>query len=160
MTSTIITPAAGDTHAIEREAYRAYLTAQLLKFGFADELADCANHVHHGVQNATPPKEIWYAMLPTVRVLERIREYFGPTSITSGYRSAPYNATYSANGAVKDSMHVRNLAIDFKCRDAQPRTVASFARDLRMQGLFTGGVGVYKSWVHIDTRGTVADWNG
>lgn len=143
-----------------REAYRVWLRAQGLRFGFADELADCANHKNKGITNDTPPDEKWAAMLPTVRVLERVREQFGATTITSGYRSLLYNATYVGQGAVKDSMHTRNIAIDFRCATGTPAEWASFLRWLRGEGVFTGGVGVYRTWVHIDTRGTVADWNG
>lgn len=145
-----------------REAYRTWLQQQEVRFGFADELADYANHVHKGVRNDTPAEERWSAMLPTVRVLEQIRERFGPTVITSAYRSLLYNATFLGQGAVKDSLHTRNIAIDFHCRTGTPGEWAAFARGLRRDGVFTGGVGLYltRRFVHIDTRGTVADWNG
>lgn len=147
-------------HEADREAYRAWLRTQGLRFGFADELADCADRVNLKVRNATPPADRWAAIVPTVRVLERIREAFGPTTITSAYRSLLYNATFVGQGAVRDSMHTRNIAIDFKCANGTPAQWAALARQLRAEGVFTGGVGVYRSWVHIDTRGTVADWNG
>lgn len=147
-------------HAADREAYRAWLQTQGLRFGFADELADCADRVHLKVRNGTPPTDRWAVIIPTVRVLERIRERFGPCTITSAYRSPLYNATFFGQGAVRDSMHTRNIAIDFKCAEGTPAEWGAYARRLRAEGVFTGGVGVYRSWCHIDTRGTAADWNG
>jgi uncharacterized protein YcbK (DUF882 family) len=94
-------------------------------------------------------------MIPTLLLAERVRERFGPTTITSAYRDRLYNL---AIGGVGDSWHTQNCAIDFRCRDGSPTQWALFLRGLRDAGQFQGGIGVYAGWVHVDTRGTNADW--
>ena len=107
------------------------------------------------VRNDTPPVELWHRMIPTLRLVERVREEFGPTTINSAYRSRSYNL---AIGGVGDSRHSQNDAIDFRCRNGTPAEWAAFLREHRDAGVFKGGIGVYRTFVHVDTRGTNADW--
>lgn len=144
-------------HDARRDRYREWLQAQSLRFGFADELAACADRTSKGVRNDTPPVDRWHAILPTVRVLEQVRERFGPTVIHSAYRSLTYNV---AVGGVGDSRHAQNDAIDFSCSGASPEQWALFLRGLRDAGQFAGGIGRYRTFVHVDTRGRAADWQG
>ncbi|MES2524024.1 MAG: D-Ala-D-Ala carboxypeptidase family metallohydrolase [Gemmatimonadota bacterium] len=145
---------------LRRERYREWLLAQQLRFGFANELANLANRVNKGVTNDTPPVDVWHAILPTVRLVEQVRQRFGTTVLHSAYRSTLYNATHVLSGAVKDSRHTHNDALDFACGSASPREWADFLRDLRDGGAFKGGIGVYRTFAHVDTRGTNADWTG
>jgi N-acetylmuramoyl-L-alanine amidase len=48
------------------------------------------------------------------------------------------------------------------CKTGTPEDWARFLRDKRATGVFTGGIGTYtrQGFVHVDTRGTVADWSG
>lgn len=109
------------------------------------------------VRNSLPPAELWTNLPATLLVADKIAERLGETvvEIISAYRSPAYNATCS--GGKTQSQHLRNGALDLVFR-ASPVKVASVARDLRSQGVFRGGVGVYSAFTHVDTRGHNADW--
>lgn len=140
-----------------RDRYAEWLTAQSLRFGFPAEIAALADRTARFVQNDTPPVEVWHRIVPTLRVVERVREQFGATTIHSAYRSASYNL---AVGGVGDSRHAQNDAVDFSCKEGTPKEWALFLRGLRAEGVFAGGIGVYGTFVHVDTRGHTADWVG
>lgn len=129
------------------------------RFGFAEEIARLANNTTAGVRNSTPPVDLWDAIVPTLRLLERLREQFGPTTITSAYRDRLYN---TAVGSGIGSQHIRNTALDFHCRTGTPADWMRALREWRAAGEFAGGVGLYvgRGFVHVDTRGTNADWTG
>ena len=79
-------------------------------------------------------------------LLEKLRRGLGdaPITITSGYRCEKHNA---AVGGSKNSQHLYGKAADIKVKGVNPREVAQIARTLGF-----GGIGVYSSWVHVDTR--------
>ena len=90
-----------------------------------------------------------------VMVLESIRARFGAAvTINSGYRTPEYNAKV---GGVACSQHCYGMAADIVVKGQTPETVAAFARTLMLDW---GGVGVYKSFTHIDVREARADWAG
>lgn len=90
-----------------------------------------------------------------VSVLQNIRAHFGkPVTITSAYRTPAHNKKV---GGVADSMHLYGAAADIKVKDISPEQVAQYAEKL-LTG--KGGIGVYKTFVHIDVRSTKARWNG
>lgn len=109
------------------------------------------------VQNTLPPAKLWRNMRPTLLVAEQIGNRLGENVrvVISAYRSPEYNAR--CEGAARNSQHMRNLALDLQFTSS-PRRVAQVARDLRAEGKFQGGVGLYPTFVHVDTRGTNADW--
>lgn len=99
-----------------------------------------------------------------VVVLQCIREHFGvKVHITSGYRTAAYNATLP--GASKTSQHIQGRAADFWVEGVPVATVADYAEKL-LPG--RGGIGRYPKdaahpsrktgWVHIDTRPNKSRW--
>lgn len=99
-----------------------------------------------------------------VVLLQCIREHFGkPIHITSGYRTAEYNATLP--GASKTSQHIQGRAADFWVEGVPVATVADYAEKL-LPG--RGGIGRYPKdaahprrktgWVHIDTRPNKSRW--
>jgi uncharacterized protein YcbK (DUF882 family) len=144
-------------HAERVARYTEWLHAKGVMFGFADEVPRLANNRKLAVTNDTPPVELWHRIIPTLRLVARVRERFGPTTINSAYRSRSYNL---AIGGVGDSRHAQNDAIDFRCSTGTPAEWAAFLREHRAHGVFSGGVGVYRTFVHVDTRGTNADWTG
>ena len=100
-----------------------------------------------------------------VIVLQCIREHFGkPLHITSGYRTASYNARPDVNGS-KSSQHLLGRAADFWVEGVDVATVAAYVEALLPTH---GGVGRYPKdakhpnrktgWVHVDTRANKSRW--
>ena len=141
--------------ALREETYRDWLDSQGLRFGFAAEIAALAQRERAAVGNDTPTESLWPHILPTVRLVESVRERFGPTVIHSAYRAPLYNR---AVGGETHSRHMENDAIDFSCATCTPHDWAVFLRGLRDAGVFSGGIGEYATFVHVDTRGHRADW--
>ncbi|HYW51296.1 MAG TPA: D-Ala-D-Ala carboxypeptidase family metallohydrolase [Gemmatimonadaceae bacterium] len=152
-----MTPSPSTAHLRRATRYEEWLESRGLRFGFAIEIAGKADRLEHGVRNDTPPVEIWHRMLPTVAVVELMRERFGPTVITSAFRTAAYNGAVAKS---KASQHTENCALDFHCATGSPREWRDALAELRANGVFVGGVGLYAAFVHVDTRGTNADWVG
>ena len=107
--------------------------------------------------NSLPPKKTWKKMAPTLKVIDRLASEMGAPveSILSAYRSPRYNRAVRGKS---HSFHMHNQAIDVQFQGTSPWRVASVARYLRKKGKFDGGVGRYRSFVHVDTRGYNADW--
>ena len=112
---------------------------------------------HGTVRNTLPPRYLWRNIRSTLKVVDQLAERLDMPvgEMVSVYRTPAYNAR--CPGAKSNSYHVRNNAIDivFNC---PPGKVAAMARAMRATGLFSGGVGRYGSFTHIDTRGSNADW--
>lgn len=95
------------------------------------------------------------------RVLEPLREEFGPCTVTSGYRHSAYNRQI---GGATMSYHV------YEARQSQPAADVKFARGNPTQWARRareslgdeGGVGTYvaSGFVHVDTRNHRSDWFG
>jgi uncharacterized protein YcbK (DUF882 family) len=145
------------THASRAARYAEFLASHGIRFGFPAEIAMMATRTKQGVQNDTPPEVLWGNILPTVHLVEQIRERFGPTTIHSAYRSVPYNLAVTTS---KDSQHSHNRALDFSCASGKPSDWHRALRLMRDAGEFRGGLGLYATFVHVDTRGTNADWVG
>lgn len=86
-----------------------------------------------------------------VRYLQRERDLYGPTTINSGYRTPAYNAKV---GGVPNSQHVQGKASDTVCKNGSPLEVAMTAEAMGM-----GGIGLYSSFTHIDTRDGKSRWD-
>ena len=112
-----------------------------------------------GVRNGLPPQSLWENMAETLRVADEIRYRLGSPMlrINSAYRSPAYNAV--CRGSATRSYHIQNCALDLVYR-AGPWAAAKVARDLRSEGLFRGGIGVYRTFLHVDTRGHNVNWRG
>ena len=75
--------------------------------------------------------------------------------IVSVYRSPGYNKAVRGN---RGSYHMSNQAIDVMFNKTSPWKVARAAKQMRNKKVFKGGIGRYRHFVHIDTRGVNADW--
>ena len=136
------------------------------KLGASIEHFEWHEFLVKGSQNATshlntdPPKELWPNVIALAKVLERFREEIGhKVVLTSVYRSPEYNA--SVPGSAKRSQHMNFQAADFKVPDfGNPKDWADKMRALRKAGVFSGGIGRYKTFVHVDVRGYDANWLG
>jgi uncharacterized protein YcbK (DUF882 family) len=110
-----------------------------------------------GVWNTLPPQEMWKNISNTLRVVDRIgKELKMPVKeIASVYRAPQYNA--QCPGAKKKSWHQANVAIDV-IFPVDPSVVHRTSRQLRATGYFSGGIGNYSNFTHVDTRGQNVDW--
>jgi N-acetylmuramoyl-L-alanine amidase len=111
--------------------------------------------------NSFPPKALWSNIKNTALMLDAIRKELGaPIRILSCYRAPAYN---SCIGGEDQSLHMKFSAIDFTCAQGTPEIWRRVADDLRSKTKsFTGGIGIYPTarFVHIDTRGYIANWKG
>ncbi|MGG5886916.1 D-Ala-D-Ala carboxypeptidase family metallohydrolase [Falsiroseomonas sp. HC035] len=73
-----------------------------------------------GTANSKPPERLWDNIIPTILVLDALREHLGKSiSLVSIYRSEAYNQASSDKstgytGRAKTSQHMAFSAIDFK----------------------------------------------
>lgn len=90
-----------------------------------------------------------------VKLLESIREAAGGKAVTinSGYRSPEHN---KAVGGVSNSQHVKGTAADIVVSDTDPLTVGQIAEHYLNT---KGGIGVYQSFTHVDTRANRSRWD-
>lgn len=104
--------------------------------------------------NTDPPRKLWPRIIPTLIVADKARAALGrPLRINSAYRSPAYNKAIS--GASK-SQHVEFTALDLSTNN--PRQLFKVLAKMRDAGEFTGGIGLYPTFVHVDTRGSNATW--
>ena len=88
--------------------------------------------------------------------LQRLRDMIGaPIHVNSGYRCPAWNKRV---GGAKNSTHMRGIAADIRCGELTPAELAKFAEEV--PAFANGGIGIYKSWVHVDVRGKRARWRG
>ena len=88
----------------------------------------------------------------TVKILQSVRDYFGrPVKINSAYRTPAYNKKV---GGVSSSQHVKGTACDIAVEGVPPKAVAAY-----LEAMFPdSGIGLYDTFVHIDTRGRKSYW--
>lgn len=104
--------------------------------------------------NTDPPKELWKNMVATAVVANEARIRLGkPLRVLSGYRSPAYNRRI---GGARASQHMRFTALDLGTD--KPALLYKILLDMRRDGKFKGGLGMYPTFVHVDTRGTNANW--
>lgn len=148
-------PAANDFKAF----FEAKLGGAVTHFEWHEFLVKGSQNATSGL-NTDPPKELWPNVIPLAKLLERFRKEIGhKVVLTSVYRSPAYNA--SVPGSAKRSQHMNLQAADFKVPEfGDPKIWAEKMRALRKAGVFSGGVGRYKTFVHVDVRGYDANWLG
>ena len=90
-----------------------------------------------------------------VNILQKIRTHFGKSvTITSAYRTPGKN---KAVGGQVYSQHLYGRAADIKVNGVTPAKVAAYAEKLLPK---KGGIGIYKTFTHIDVRETKSRWKG
>jgi hypothetical protein len=101
---------------------------------------------HDGVQHEIDPR--------LIEMLEIVRNRFKqPIAIVSGYRSPSWNKKV---GGASGSFHVKGMAADIKIPGVSPTDIYRFC-ETRFP---ICGLGLYRSWVHLDCRPTKARWGG
>lgn len=85
--------------------------------------------------------------------LQQLRDVIGkPIIINSGYRTKEYNKRV---GGSPNSQHLKGKAADIKVKGISPEELARKAQEVGFDG-----IGIYKTFIHVDTRGYKARWNG
>lgn len=74
--------------------------------------------------------------------------------ISSGHRCEKHN---SEVGGAPGSFHVTGQAVD--CHTPFASTQALFKEAEAIKCFAEGGMGLYSTWIHLDTRGYKARWN-
>ena len=83
--------------------------------------------------------------LDLVKILQKIRDHFKkPVLINSGYRCSKHNTSV---GGSYNSKHVSGMAADIRIKGVQPLEIAKYAESIGVLG-----IGLYDSFVHVDTR--------
>jgi uncharacterized protein YcbK (DUF882 family) len=140
----------------QKEKFQRELDKRKIKHFTADEVFyKGASNKKLGL-NTEPPEGLWNNIWRTIEVADKARAKHGkPIKIASAYRSPKYN---KAVGGASKSQHVEFNALDL--RTSAPKTLHKILLDMRNKGEFKGGLGLYKTFVHVDTRGHNADWRG
>ena len=91
--------------------------------------------------------------------LQVLRDHIGkPIRVISGYRSPKYNRRI---GGARRSQHMLAKAADIKISGMTPGEVKATIVQLIKEGkMKKGGIGLYKTFTHYDTRGRNARWRG
>lgn len=85
--------------------------------------------------------------------LQLIRDHFNkPVIINSGYRCAAHN---KAVGGATLSKHRFGMAADIRIKGVPPKAIAAHAEKIGVLG-----IGLYSSFVHIDSRRIKSFWHG
>ena len=98
-------------------------------------------------------------LIELVENLQIIRDHIKvPMHIISGYRSPKYNRKI---GGARKSQHMKARAADIVVKSLKPTELREIILNLIKEGkIKKGGVGLYRSFVHYDTRGWNARWKG
>jgi len=105
------------------------------------------------------PEEYMDNVLELAQNLQVLRDYVGkPIRVISGYRSPKYNHKI---GGAKRSQHMVAKAGDIKISGLTPAEIKAIIVKLIGEGkMKSGGVGLYRTFVHYDVRGRNARWYG
>ena len=105
------------------------------------------------------PDELMDNLMALVENLQVIRDHIDrPMHIISGYRTPKYNRKI---GGARKSQHMKAKAADIIVKNLKPAELREIIINLIKEGnIKKGGVGLYRSFVHYDTRGWNARWKG
>lgn len=96
-----------------------------------------------------------FISLALVNLLQKIRDHFGKAVIiNSAYRTEAHN---KAIGGATYSQHKYGLAADIHINGVMPKEIAAYVETLLPS---SGGIGIYKSFTHVDVRRVKSRWNG
>ncbi len=87
-----------------------------------------------------------------IEILEKVRVHFGRTvTVNSGCRCSSHN---KSEGGSDNSQHKKGRAADISVSGKRPSQVVEF-----LEGAYPEcGIGIYPTFVHIDSRGNKARW--
>lgn len=96
------------------------------------------------------PMPLWPNAIRTLHVLEWLRSLIGPIEILSGYRDPEYN---KAVGGESKSVHMLFNAFDIRSKTHSPKQMRSLL--LKHSEAKKMGLGLYATFLHVDTRGKI-----
>ena len=145
----------------EMVAFRAFFEELGARNFTADEfMVMGASHNGGGTcsgKNSLAPRNLWDNVKPLVAAMDAVRDRLGHSvMLTNVYRNPEYNECV---GGVAGSQHKEFKAADFVCHSGSSADWAEAAKAVRSDGGFSGGVGIYNGFVHVDVRGSNADWD-
>lgn len=85
-------------------------------------------------------------------MVQDLRNVFGPINISSGNRCTEHNKQI---GGAENSQHLFGRAADLHFRDVHLSEVAAYIDEYYPET----GMGVYGSFIHLDSRNHTARWN-
>ena len=124
------------------------------------EITSQGERVRNGVKNSLPPESKWGGIVQVLWVADLARHELGfSLTVTSAYRSPAYN---TAVGGASQSQHLANTALDLIPGGGRVDDLYDQLQAMRLGLAFKGGLGLYRNsgFVHVDTRGTNATWEG
>ena len=109
--------------------------------------------IRKGIDNSLSEDHLKSAMKLFEKVVQPVRENFGPTVINSGYRSPELN---KAIGGSKTSQHCKGEAVDLECVNASNADVARWIEsnlnfDQLILEFYTPG-DPRSGWVHVSYK--------
>lgn len=112
-------------------------------------------------KHVVPPRELWDNSIPTLQLADAIRaEWDNPIHVLSGYRSKAYNI---AVGGAPNSQHLHFRALDLTPKNGKLveffKCVQRVVDKWRAEGNQVG-LGVYRSFNHIDVGFKTRNWAG
>lgn len=103
-----------------------------------------------GNEDATYTKKQLMNMLLLAHRLQVIRTFFAkPLIINSGFRTPEHNKEV---GGASKSLHLQGKAADIVIEGVRPYAIQEALED------WDGGLGLYKTFTHVDIRGHKARW--
>jgi uncharacterized protein YcbK (DUF882 family) len=104
-----------------------------------------------------PTNDVLKNLTELAKNLEVLRKHLGqPIRITSGFRSREHNKKI---GGALNSFHVLGMAADIQVAKMKPEDLAKAIELLIKDGkIKEGGLGIYRTWIHYDIRGTKSRW--
>ena len=89
--------------------------------------------------------------------LQILRDVAGRIDLTNAYRCKEHNADV---GGATNSQHLQGKAADIKSKTAGPKEIIQTIEALiKSEMIDQGGLGLYNTFTHYDTRGTRARWS-
>ena len=88
-----------------------------------------------------------------IKWLQQIRSHFGKPVYLTAYRCEKHNA--ATPNAATNSYHIYGRAADFHIDGVKPADIAKYAESMGIKG-----IGLYDTFVHIDTREAKSFWYG
>ncbi len=139
------------------DIYEKWLTSQGVRPSFSKEIANAGGTTTIPPLFEADPTHCWRKIIPTAQVVQElaINQNGWSIGVNSGYRDYPYNSKIDGSTT---SYHMRNMALDITVNGTSLSNLHSTLNNARKNGSWTGGLALYNSFIHIDTRDYNTQW--